>query len=46
MTKNEEKAEELNAFLFSVFSKTRFSPGTQHPELEDKDGGENKVPII
>ncbi|GAB0207084.1 mitochondrial enolase superfamily member 1 [Grus japonensis] len=41
------KDEELNAFFASVFnSQTSCPQGIQPPELEDRDGEQNKPPII
>ncbi|KAK4808512.1 hypothetical protein QYF61_005829 [Mycteria americana] len=42
VTKDEEKAEVLNAFL----PQANCSLGTQPPELEDRDGDQNGAPII
>ena len=47
MTKDEEKAQVLNAFFASAFnSKLSCSVDTQPPELEHRDGEQNKAPTI
>lgn len=47
MTKDEVRAEGLNALFASVFnSKTSCSLGTQPPKLEDRDGEQNEASTI
>jgi len=45
--RNEEKAEVLHAYLASVFdSQTDYPQGSEPPVLEDREGEQNKPPII
>jgi len=45
--KDEEKVEVFNGFFASVFnSQTGYSQGSQPPVLEDREGEQNKPPII
>jgi len=46
-TKDEENAEAPNMFFISAFSsQTGYSQGSEPAELEDREGEQNKPPII
>lgn len=44
--KYEEKAEDKVFFVSLFSSETKYSLGIHHPELEDRDGGQNEALII